>query len=284
MFRQILLLSVLFLLAVPLSSALEISSYNIDFHILGSGSVHEEIVIDFSQAFSQSSANNFKAGDISEIQVSNENGDLQYVTSVASGQTTVEFTIPQGTKKLFIEFTAKDLVFENSGISQFFINFRPPGSERLFINVYLTPGSMLYRDMIFPSDAERMTDGQNIWFSWQFTNRTDQIPISIKYYRNQSDYEWIAAGLGLIFTAVIIYLIFHQRKKVRHEFFRGFSEDETRVIKILMKLGVTYQNKVEKELKFSRAKMTRIMKKLEAKGLITKEQVGRTNKIFWKKK
>ena len=43
------------------------------------------------------------------------------------------------------------------------------------------------------------------------------------------------------------------------------------------------QNKIEKELHFSRAKMTRLVKKLEAKGLVEKERIGRTNRLFYRK-
>ncbi len=70
---------------------------------------------------------------------------------------------------------------------------------------------------------------------------------------------------------------------MKHEFERGFSEDERRLLLILAKEKRIMQNKVGKELKFSRAKMTRLVKKLEAKGLVEKERVGRTNRLFYKK-
>jgi uncharacterized membrane protein len=52
---------------------------------------------------------------------------------------------------------------------------------------------------------------------------------------------------------------------------------------VLLKEKIIMQNKLEKQLGFSRAKMTRVVKKLEAKGLIEKERVGRTNRLFIKK-
>ena len=62
------------------------------------------------------------------------------------------------------------------------------------------------------------------------------------------------------------------------------SEDERKVVEYLMGKKFSYQNKLEKKFGFSRAKMTRIVKKLKSKGLVTTKKFGRTNKIFWKEK
>jgi uncharacterized membrane protein len=63
----------------------------------------------------------------------------------------------------------------------------------------------------------------------------------------------------------------------------GFFDDEKLVVKYLQKNNPAYQNKVGKEFKFSRAKMTRIVKKLEHRGLVKKERRGRTNRLEWKR-
>ncbi|MCK5023460.1 MAG: MarR family transcriptional regulator [Candidatus Aenigmarchaeota archaeon] len=90
-------------------------------------------------------------------------------------------------------------------------------------------------------------------------------------------------GFVILFGVVFAFVTTHLRRKVESEFMRGFSEDERKVLTILSQKKICMQKKLEKEFGFSRAKMTRIVKSLECKGLVEKEKIGRTNRLFYKK-
>jgi len=280
--KPALIFFILFLLFLQSAAAVPISKYKINFEIQESGSVFEIIEMDFISEFEDNSLNYFVAGDISDVKIRNDLREIPFEIRKEARGNIIEFIIPKGTKKLFIQFNANDLVFKKDDINQFFINLKPPKSETLDIKVFLPKGYAIYRSMIFPEDAQKMTDGERIYFYWHFENRTEEVPISIKYYKLYGGFDFLWIFI-FILILVIIYFILYHRKRVRSEFFKGFFEDEKRVVEILMKRGFVYQNKLEKELGFSRAKMTRILKKLEAKGLIVKEKVGKTNRIEWKK-
>jgi len=51
----------------------------------------------------------------------------------------------------------------------------------------------------------------------------------------------------------------------------------------LQQRKVSFQRDLQRELQFSRAKATRIVRTLEQKGLLRKEEHGRTNRLFWLK-
>ncbi|MFH1237429.1 MAG: MarR family transcriptional regulator, partial [Candidatus Aenigmatarchaeota archaeon] len=188
-----------------------------------------------------------------------------------------------GTRTLSINFVAHDLVFAGNGIYSFSTSLKPPVTSVMNMRAYLPEGFAVYRDVIYPEGYELLSDGRRIYLSWALEN-PQNVMLSFKFYGTGSDYS-LAVGIiiSIVFIAVVTYLIGHYRKKMKSEFERGFSEDERKVLLILSQEKRIMQRKVEKELHFSRAKMTRLVKKLEAKGLVEKERIGRTNRLFYKK-
>jgi uncharacterized membrane protein len=71
-------------------------------------------------------------------------------------------------------------------------------------------------------------------------------------------------------------------KRARKEFLRGFRKEDQQVIIYLQKHKSVWQNQLQREFSLSRAGTTRLVKRLEERGIITKENFGRTNKIHLK--
>ena len=59
-------------------------------------------------------------------------------------------------------------------------------------------------------------------------------------------------------------------------------EDEQKAIRYIQSQKEALQKDLQREFGFSRSKATRIVKKLESKRIISKEEFGRTNKIYRK--
>ena len=267
----------------PLASALEISEYNMTFEIMPDTRVAETIAIAFAGPLNASSLNYVVLGDISDLSVSDGSASIDYTLEKSGMEYNVGFVVPQGTERLVIKFVARDLVFSSEDVYSFSTELEPPAAQRVTVTAFLPRGFALYRNVIYPEAQAILSDGERIYVAWDLTGRSDVL-VTLKFYSTNSDYSLIVmAVMGIALIVIVAYLVGHYRKKMKCEFERGFSEDERKVLFILAREKRVMQNKIEKELHFSRAKMTRLVKKLEAKGLVEKERVGRTNRLFYKK-
>ena len=167
---------------------------------------------------------------------------------------------------------------------QFFTNFQPPaGLRNATILVKLPQGFSVYRDMISPEGAVKITDGKEIWLSWSLENPAENVPISVKIYNPYQSADFLLLpAIVAVFTAGFVWLFFWNRKKSKQAFLRGFTEDERKVVEVMRQRKSCYQNRLVKELGFSKAKMSRIAQKLEKKGLIEREKAGKNKRIEWK--
>ncbi len=275
------MLSILFLL--PTVLALPIQDYTIVFDIQPNGNVRENITIVFAEPLNESTLNYVVLGEVSDLAIRSGGKSVDYVLEKRGNEWSVKFLVPEHAETLEIEFVAKDLVFAKENVYGFFANLQPPRSEKVNILAFLPRGFAVYRDVVYPEGYETLTDGERIYLKWELES-PEEVMISFKFYNLHSDYSiFVLIIMGFSLLAITLYLVTYYRRKVKTEFLRGFSDDEIEVLNILSERKVCMQNKLEKELGFSRAKMTRIMKKLEGKGLVERERIGRTNRICWKR-
>jgi len=106
--------------------------------------------------------------------------------------------------------------------------------------------------------------------------------ISVQYEPVVKVNDFLVPVLVVAAVAAVIFVFLYFRRKSRQAFLMTFFEDERKVILAMMTEKVCYQNILERKFGFSRAKMTRVVQKLERKGLLRKEKAGRTNRLFWK--
>lgn len=144
-----------------------------------------------------------------------------------------------------------------------------------------------------PSGADIGSDGRRITLKWYFRDqfKGDIIPLRI-YYENINptnfvqliDVRWII--IFLLILVVGIFLIHDKISKKSGVVLSVLNEPERIVVKIIQERGgeEVNQKKIVKATGFSKAKVSRILQSLEARGVISKERVGRRNKITVKKK
>lgn len=262
--------------------ALEIEEYGVTYDIDSNGGVKEKIIIIFKEPLNQTVQNSLNLGDVNGITVKADDSLLNINIENNANGVVVKFLTPTNTKKLEIEFNANNLVFQSGNVFQFFVDLNTPsGVEKIKIDALLPKGFIVYRDIYFPYGAEIGSDGERIMFHWEFDEWEGSIPISIQYEPVIKGDVFILPSIIVIAIALILIVYFYYRKKSRQGFLMTFFEDERKVIYMLMDEKVVYQNTLERKFSFSRAKMTRIIQKLERKGLVRKEKAGRTNRIFW---
>jgi uncharacterized membrane protein len=263
-------LLLLMILLLPAALALDIQVYSITFDIQPDMSVREEIKIVFSEPLKEGNLTYSLSGKAYKIKANDSIQDLEVVEE----KDAIVVFVKNGTKQLYLSFETNNLVKAYNDGKEFLTYLYLPKAEVIKIYLWLPKGYALYKDGVIP-EGEIITDGERIGVYWKGKQDT---PLIVRFYQLQgSKVELIAAALLLIIAAVVFV-----KSRKDDSYLLGFSSDEVKVIEALKERKVVHQNKLEKELGFSRAKMTRIVKKLEEKGLVEKERTGRTNKIKWK--
>ncbi|MBI5391900.1 hypothetical protein HZB00_02765 [Candidatus Woesearchaeota archaeon] len=121
----------------------------------------------------------------------------------------------------------------------------------------------------------------------QFKGNMEQCPV------HKSSFSWmiiVAYGIGFIVLVLGFYLLF-SHKLENHEPKKEFKpvaidklDPEEKVVYAFVqgKEGSAYQSDLIKETHFSKVKMTRILDKMELKGILERKRRGMTNIIVLK--
>ena len=121
------------------------------------------------------------------------------------------------------------------------------------------------------------SDGRHIILNWRF--KDDQDRIIAVFYEGPKTYYLIAVLIILFSLAVIFFLT---KARMTHIVTETLSDDEKKVVEQVRK-GVKKQKLIAKNLEFSKSKMSKVLRKLEEKGLIEKKPFLKTNIIKLKK-
>jgi len=155
-----------------------------------------------------------------------------------------------------------------------------------------------------PTPAEVLSDGQRILISWKNEDISQFSASAIT--QSIRGFNWLFISLGIIVAALAgagtTWYVLHRKKKkedrktrkeakeeakkeVKKELVPQFIEHERMVVDILSKTEghETWQKQLLLETKFSKAKLSRIIKNLEQRGVVKKTVYGNTNKISLKK-
>ncbi len=307
----------LLLYSVNAIEDLNIYSVNALYVIYQNNSVHEVVNYSFSSAINTSILVPVNK-NISNLFISDGKNELNYSIMENEMNSIINISNNGSITKLFIRSVSLNDIFQKDSTSLFItdFNFNKPVSK-LDVKIILPEGFAIYKDEYSPKDATILTDGKNIGLSWSKANILKSISFSVRFNKptteiienNSSDnrddkdsfFEISEKRLdylmkivvpllfGIPFIIIIsiiigsVIIIKRLRIKAKEHLLKGFMEDEQKTILYLQKNKEAWQNKLRHEFKFSRAKTTRIIKKLEDKGLVKKEVYGKTNKIFWLK-
>ncbi|MBI2584014.1 MAG: hypothetical protein HYW25_05075 [Candidatus Aenigmarchaeota archaeon] len=255
--------------------AQEVESYKMSF-TLSENEAHVLLEIDVGDSGIKSM--NFRTDELLGFRVYDSKGPLEYKINETSDSTITQVFLRDA--KFFLEFSSEKFIFTSGDIKQFLADLSLEFSvKQMQIVVKLPVGYIT--DSHFPRGAEIISDGSRIILTWDFENPRSAL-ISVRF-RKAEELSMFPILIGFIAVVVALLGIFYYRKRSYKEFLQGFSEDEAKVIEFVKKNKIAYQNNIEKEFHFSRAKMTRIVQKLAEKGIVEKKKKGRTNRLTWAK-
>lgn len=168
-----------------------------------------------------------------------------------------------------IQFTLlfDDLILSSGKDHAFHADFI--SSDNLSIDLLLPQGATL--ESMTPM-GETDSDGQRIVLHW---GMQEEASIAV-FFQQQEDHTLIFAVPFILLVGAGIYAYFRRKTRIIIEDI--LSEDEQKVVSQLRN-DVTLQKAVAKNLEFSKSKISKVIRKLEEKGLVTKEPHFKTNRL-----
>ena len=133
-----------------------------------------------------------------------------------------------------------------------------------------------------PTEGTQGTDGRRIFIEWNFENPKlgSSIDVTVLYEELQTNETMVL--LGVLGVVLILAFIFVKSRKTSYDIIMPvLTRDERKVMEMILasdKKEIN-QNDVVRELDASKAKVSRIIKNLEIRGLIEIKHIGRKNKI-----
>ncbi len=161
-------------------------------------------------------------------------------------------------------------------------SFAPPQNGIVRISLTLPTGFVLSerKPNAIPQAADITTDGRAVTLKWVFTSEQ---AISV-FYEGGEDVNLLMV-IGVVVLCVIIMggAFFYVKRRNRRQLSDMLSSEEGKVIEAV-RAGLSKQKDVAAQLVFSKSKMSKIVRHLEEKGLITRTPHFKTNIIKLKEK
>ena len=169
-------------------------------------------------------------------------------------------------------------------------------TDKLSVKVRLPLGGALVEKALLagtglqpfePSYGKEGSDGRQIFLEWSLTNPKlgETIPVSIIYEQvNESDlFINFVIVIGVIVVGFVITMLYFFGNKKIKDVLPVLTEPERRVVEILLRDKEVDQRQIVKETEYSKAKVSRIIQDMEARGILEKVRKGRKNIIKLKK-
>jgi predicted transcriptional regulator len=266
----------------------QVQYYGIDTILDGSGRSSAKLTITFSNPEKNFTFNIL--GRIENFNATSLAGPLD-CDLVVSGISTVNCNMDLTTERRTIDmsFDTNDFVRVLDNKFYFDVDFSlNQDIDQAFATVRLPEGMVLVEGgkgrLSYPENATTVSDGRKIIINWKLTNieKTQPIRLQILYEQLQNPIFrfWQYIVLSVMVVGVIIFLIMRYTRRPEKLILSVLDEYERRVMdNIVVAGGTTNQKKVVQELNLSKAKVSRVVKSLEERGLIEVNRIGRNNKL-----
>jgi len=169
------------------------------------------------------------------------------------------------------------------------VNFSSDFNEAI-VKLNLEKGFLVNTQEVYPSNYVLETDGQTISLIWKFENvkQGDNFAIFVGIDNSSSSFNWTIILFIVIVLVLLVgaWFFYFGKNKVRasNKFEQHLLDSEKRVIEELKKAdrNELWQKQLQLKMEFSKAKLSRVIRNLESRGLVTKIPMGNTNKICLK--
>lgn len=279
---------------VSFSSLVSIANATVQFYgaetdLDSSGNAKVKLTITFEQATKQFQLAIF--GRISNFQAETNAGPTDCeVTASAASIIDCKLNLTKDKRTLEIWFESKDFVRSVDGKSLFSLDLSLNDNiTQAFASVKLPEGYALTNtsliSTVLPSSASIISDGRRIIVNWNLANITAEQPFKFQVLHEPVgiSFPTTYVSAGVISAIVILALLFYFFKRIKkpEEVILSVLDDfERKVIEVITNAGgEIHQRKVVQETNLSKAKVSRVIKRLQERGLLEVVRLGRTNKL-----
>jgi len=275
--------------------AVEYRSYKIIAEVVDD-TVNEELVITLlNDGPSELTSGTLSVPQGSEIlSVRDSYGNLEYVTSDERGlRIDFSFDIPvkQGEERLvIIKLRTKSLVTKKDGYFEYLLVLTPKHNIPDFEHVLKLPkDARLYSpkesfSLVVPEANVTYGDSTVVWRVGLYANVPE---VFLARYRLDSSSIWPAAvfivfalGTMAVFGVVANRLKIARRRKKTLDSLSILNERERQVLEEIVRNEGIKQYELLDKLGYTKASLSKILAKLEARGLVKKKKVGKVNKLY----
>jgi uncharacterized membrane protein len=287
------------LFTIPVFAAAEFQYYGIDATIDESGRTAIKLTLNFKEPQNKFEFN--VLGRVENLRASSIAGPVNCEVQTA-GISFISCTMNLTPEKRTVELNFETKDFVKNLDKKFYFDAElslNSDIEQVYASVKLPEGMVLYEGDIttgrlsFSENATTITDGRRIIIIWQFSNFPATQPLRLQFLYEGLQPQplfsirlryFIALGVGAII--VIVYIIYrYKMKRPERLVLSVLDEFERKVVDIISAHGGTVnQKRIVVETNLSKAKISRVVKSLEGRGLVEVERVGRTNIIKLVKK
>lgn len=200
-----------------------------------------------------------------------------------------------GNRKIKISFETTDFVKKSDKMSIF--NFEIPiisdiNSSSILVKLPLGMGIKEDVEMPYtPLSGETLVIKNRITVYWVFDNRKQGDTVSIRIFYEpilpfSSTNTWVVVFVGIILLTAIYVAYKLVLRRSRKIVFSVLDENEKKIMNIITKQGgkSVNQRKIVRLSDFSKAKVSRVIRALQERGVVEVERIGRTNRVNLKKR
>ena len=228
-------------------------------------------------------------------------GNVRNLTSnadckVADGQISCKRL---NTTSINIRFQSDSFLEFQGNVYKFYQQFLLPSTNRVTSLITLPVGHVVANtsDAVYPKKYSMLSNGRNILVYWEMENVSTLQPLAFQVYYQpleipeKKDYSLLYALAVIAISLFAFALVYIRRtraakKEIKPEkvVLKVLDKYERKVFEIVKKAGSIKQGKIVELAELSKAKVSRVVKSLEEKGLLKSERRGRTKIVRLKKK
>ena len=287
--KYILLIAFLLLFAFNVSAA----ETKLEIELFPSGLASETIVFDLTAGQDSNQLVYSLQNNPENLKVYEGNTELNYkIEKNELYDIVIQKQVSKGERhKIILKFDIKGLVEQTGDKYIFSLKYELDSSfENLGVVAKLPDGFVLadIESAVSPGNYKIETDGREIIIKWDDINPIGEQSFIIVYERGISrsiSYLWIIMLVILALLIAGFFILRIRHKKEKKEIVSGvLSQDEKKIVDMIEKGNEVAQKDVVKETGFSKAKVSKIVRRLEEMGIVEKKPWMATNKLRLKNK
>ena len=282
----------------PTTASEAIQYYEINTELDEEGKSTVKLVITFSKPESSFQFNII--GRIQNFKVSSIAGPVNCTVKI-NGISSVDCKLNLTEEKRQVEINFETYDFVRTLENKFYFSgdySLGKDVKRIFASLKLPKNALLVGENIttsrlsFPENASAfVAESGRIMITWNLRNirKEDMLKLEVLYQQLQPP-AWFQLRMrhfilfGAVFAIVFGFLIFRHFRRSEELVLSVLDEYERKVMNIIAEAGEIKQRKVVQLTNLSKAKVSRIVKRLAERGLIEVERIGRTNRLRLVKK